>query len=76
MARPLRLEFAGAVYHVTSRGDQREDIFIAKHFSVHYMTVSRAVRKWELGFELNVGLLELTLISQEMKRNGQKPSTC
>jgi putative transposase len=27
MARPLRIEFAGALYHVTSRGDGREDIF-------------------------------------------------
>lgn len=27
MARPLRLEFAGALYHVTSRGDRRENIF-------------------------------------------------
>lgn len=27
MARPLRLEFAGALYHVTSRGDRREDNF-------------------------------------------------
>jgi REP element-mobilizing transposase RayT len=27
MARPLRLEYAGALYHVTSRGDRREDIF-------------------------------------------------
>ena len=30
MARPLRLEFAGALYHVTSRGDGREAIFLAK----------------------------------------------
>jgi len=29
MARPLRLEFAGALYHVTSRGDGREAIFLA-----------------------------------------------
>ena len=28
MARPLRLEFAGALYHVTSRGDGREDIYL------------------------------------------------
>lgn len=28
MVRPLRLEFAGAIYHVTSRGDRREDIFL------------------------------------------------
>lgn len=26
MARPLRIEFAGALYHVTSRGDRQEDI--------------------------------------------------
>ncbi len=27
MSRPLRLEFAHGLYHVTSRGDRREDIF-------------------------------------------------
>jgi putative transposase len=27
MSRPLRLEFAGALYHVTSRGNRREDIY-------------------------------------------------
>lgn len=29
MARPLRLELAGGVYHVTSRGDRQEDIFMS-----------------------------------------------
>jgi len=29
MARPLRIEFPGAVYHVTSRGDGREDIYLS-----------------------------------------------
>ena len=29
MARPLRLELAGALYHVTSRGDGREDIYLS-----------------------------------------------
>ena len=28
MARPLRIEYPGAIYHVTSRGDRREDIFL------------------------------------------------
>ena len=28
MARPLRIEFPGAIYHVTSRGDRREAIFV------------------------------------------------
>ena len=27
MSRPLRVEFAGALYHVTARGNAREDIF-------------------------------------------------
>ena len=28
MTRPLRLEFPGAMYHVTARGDRRQAIFI------------------------------------------------
>lgn len=31
MVRPLRLEFDGALYHVTSRGDRREDIYEDNH---------------------------------------------
>ncbi len=27
MARPLRIEYAGALYHVTFRGDRRDDIY-------------------------------------------------
>jgi REP element-mobilizing transposase RayT len=28
MARPLRVECAGAVYHVTCRGNAREEVFL------------------------------------------------
>lgn len=28
MARPLRIQFEGAVYHITSRGNARQDIFL------------------------------------------------
>lgn len=28
MARPLRIEFPGAVYHITSRGNAKQDIFL------------------------------------------------
>ena len=28
MARPLRIEYPGAVYHVTSRGNARQDVFV------------------------------------------------
>ncbi len=31
MARPLRIEYPGAYYHVTSRGNERKDIFKDKH---------------------------------------------
>ena len=27
MTRPLRIEYAGALYHITSRGNAREDIY-------------------------------------------------
>ena len=27
MARPLRIEYAGAIYHITSRGNERKSIF-------------------------------------------------
>ena len=30
MARPLRIELPGGFYHVTSRGDRREDIFLCE----------------------------------------------
>jgi hypothetical protein len=30
MARKLRLEFSGACYHVTNRGNYRRDLFAAK----------------------------------------------
>jgi len=29
MSRPLRIELAGGLYHVTSRGDRREDIYFS-----------------------------------------------
>ena len=27
MARPIRVEFAGAVYHITARGNERRSIY-------------------------------------------------
>jgi hypothetical protein len=40
MARPLRIEFPGAVYHVTSRGNARQKIY-------RYATVSRIIKAVE-----------------------------
>ena len=39
MARPLRLELAGGVYHVTSRGDGREDIYLSDADRIGWLDV-------------------------------------
>ena len=39
MARPLRIEFRGALYHVTSRGDGRDDIYLSDKDRVQYLDV-------------------------------------
>lgn len=43
MARPLRLEYAGALYHVTARGDRREDIFFQDKDRVEFLSVLKEV---------------------------------
>ncbi len=39
MARPLRIEFAGALYHITARGDGREDIYLSDADREQFLTV-------------------------------------
>jgi hypothetical protein len=39
MARPLRIEFVGALYHVTSRGNGRADIYLKDEDRELFMTV-------------------------------------
>lgn len=39
MARPLRIEFSGALYHVTSRGDRREPIFEDDEDRLKYLSI-------------------------------------
>jgi REP element-mobilizing transposase RayT len=39
MSRPLRIEFPGAVYHVTARGDRREPIFEGDYDRVSLLRV-------------------------------------
>ena len=45
MARPLRLEFAGALYHVTSRRDGQEAIYRADGDRRMFLDVLGAVRE-------------------------------
>lgn len=47
MARPLRLEFAGAVYHVTSRGNGRQQVFRSDDDRRLFLEVlGRTVTRW------------------------------
>ncbi len=51
MARPLRIEYAGARYHVVSRGDSRDDIFFSEADRVEFLrTLGQACRKtgWQV----------------------------
>jgi REP element-mobilizing transposase RayT len=43
MARPLRLEYAGALYHVTSRGDRQEDIYFDDDDRVAWLKILDSV---------------------------------
>ena len=43
MSRPLRLEFPNALYHITSRGDRREDIYEDDVDRVEFLTVFSSV---------------------------------
>ncbi len=39
MSRPLRIEFPGAVYHITTRGDRKEDIFLSEDDRLTFLKV-------------------------------------
>lgn len=48
MARPLRIEFPGAVYHVTSRGDRQEPIFEDDQDRLIFLdTVAQALSRFD-----------------------------
>ncbi len=39
MARPLRIEYPGAIYHLTSRGNRQEDIFLCDEDRQTFLTI-------------------------------------
>ena len=46
MARPLRIEFSGALYHVTARGNGRQDIYFTDDDRRYFLnTLARAVER-------------------------------
>jgi putative transposase len=45
MSRPLRIELSGGLYHVTSRGDRREDIYLTEEDRLAWLDILGAVCK-------------------------------
>jgi len=49
MARPLRIEFPGALYHITARGNARQDIFLDEEDRQQFLGVlARVVSRFHL----------------------------
>ena len=49
MARPLRIEFRGALYHVTARGNAQQAIFLDDDDRQHFLGVlARVVSRLHL----------------------------
>lgn len=51
MARKLRIQYPGAIYHVMNRGDRREDIFADDQDRQHFVaTLGQACEKpaWQI----------------------------
>jgi REP element-mobilizing transposase RayT len=43
MARPLRIEFAGALYHIAARGNARKDIYITDDDREQFLEILQRV---------------------------------
>ena len=43
MARPLRIEFAGALYHITSRGDNKAAIYLDDNDRIQFLDILKQV---------------------------------
>ena len=55
MARPLRIEYEGAVYHVTARGNERKNIFFSKTDYVKFLQyMTKAKKKFNINFHCYV----------------------
>ena len=56
MARPLRIEFEGALYHITARGNRRERIFASDADRARFLEIiARSLRRF--GVEVHAYVL-------------------
>ncbi len=73
MGRPLRLEFSGVLYHVTSRGDRQENIYESDDDRVKFLDifgeVCKSYRMKEIGeyFGLSYSMVSRILKDSRFK---------
>jgi len=49
MARPLRIEYEGAYYHITARGNERRKIFLSEgDYQKYLANLSDAIQKYKV----------------------------
>ncbi|WP_317201791.1 transposase [Janthinobacterium sp.] len=81
MARPLRIQFAGGLYHVTSRGNQREAIYLSELDRLTWLAIFPQVcqrYKWRCHvwcqmtnhYHIVIETLEPTLVRGMRQLNG------
>ena len=75
MARPLRIEFAGALYHVTSSGDGQEDIYLDDTDRKMYLEVLADVQHCYNWIIHTYCLTNLSEVPSSQKRQVAKPLT-
>jgi REP element-mobilizing transposase RayT len=56
MARPLRIEYPGAFYHITARGNERKRIFFGKSDCDRFIASVKDARE-KYGFRLHCYVL-------------------
>jgi len=66
MARPLRIEYPGAVYHITSRGNARQDIFLDDDDRGEFLELVALVVQWPHGACLSGGRYTAILVEKEV----------
>ena len=76
MARPLRIQYAGALYHVMARGNQGRAIFHDTKDRVCFLkTLGDACEKtaWRVHAYVLMGMGHYTRVTQAVSRATRKP---
>ena len=72
MSRPWRLELAGGFYHMTSRGDRREDIYLHDRDRERGMVVAYQTGDYAMKAIASFFNVHYSTISRAIKKAGSE----